>query len=45
MVYLEGMLEEYYNLGNWDAEKGWPTREKLVELGLSFVDLASFSRQ
>ncbi len=27
----------YYQLSGWDAEKGWPTREKLDSLGLSWA--------
>jgi aldehyde:ferredoxin oxidoreductase len=28
------MLEEYYELRGWDPETGWPTEEKLGELGI-----------
>ena len=28
------MLGEYYQLRGWDAQTGWPTREKLLELSL-----------
>jgi aldehyde:ferredoxin oxidoreductase len=28
------MLDEYYRLRGWDPETGWPTEEKLRELGL-----------
>ncbi len=31
---LEPMLEDYYRLRGWDPETGYPTREKLMELGL-----------
>jgi len=31
---LEPMLEDYYRLRGWDAETGYPTRDKLMELGL-----------
>jgi len=31
---LDAMLPEYYTYRGWD-EKGWPTAEKLVELGLN----------
>jgi aldehyde:ferredoxin oxidoreductase len=34
IVDLEPMLEEYYQLRHWDPETGWPTEEKLRELGL-----------
>jgi aldehyde:ferredoxin oxidoreductase len=30
---LDKMLPEFYQLRGWD-EKGWPTKEKLAELGL-----------
>ena len=31
------MLEAYYAARGWDAQSGFPTRQKLVELGLEFV--------
>jgi len=31
------MLDEYYDLQNWDRTTGYPTREVLVELGLDSV--------
>ena len=31
---LDAMLPEYYDFRGWD-EKGWPTTEKLAELGLN----------
>ncbi|MDY7078359.1 MAG: aldehyde ferredoxin oxidoreductase family protein [Chloroflexota bacterium] len=34
IVELDLMLEEYYQLRGWDPETGWPTKEKLRELGL-----------
>ncbi|MGD2125122.1 MAG: aldehyde ferredoxin oxidoreductase family protein [Desulfobacteraceae bacterium] len=34
---LEVMLKEYYDYRGWDWETGRPTKEKLVELGLSQV--------
>jgi aldehyde:ferredoxin oxidoreductase len=34
VVELETMLEGYYALRGWDPETGWPTAEKLRELGL-----------
>lgn len=33
VVELDKMLPEFYKLRGWD-EKGWPTKEKLKELGL-----------
>lgn len=33
-IDVEPMLEEYYLLRGWDTETGWPTEEKLHELGL-----------
>ncbi len=33
VVELDKMLPEFYQLRGWD-EKGWPTKEKLQELGL-----------
>jgi aldehyde:ferredoxin oxidoreductase len=34
VIDLEPMLDEYYRLRGWDVETGWPTVEKLRELGL-----------
>ena len=34
VIDLEPMLEEYYQLQGWNPETGWPTAEKLRELGL-----------
>lgn len=36
-LQIEAAKAEYYRICGWDAEKGWPTREKLEELGLSWV--------
>jgi len=33
-IDLEPMLDEYYTLRGWDPATGWPTAEKLRELGL-----------
>jgi aldehyde:ferredoxin oxidoreductase len=34
---LDGMLDEYYQESGFDKKTGWPTREKLEELGLKDV--------
>ncbi len=34
---LDGMLDEYYEESGFDKKTGWPTREKLEELGLKDV--------
>lgn len=34
---MELMLQDYYHYRGWDWETGWPTREKLAELGLQDV--------
>jgi aldehyde:ferredoxin oxidoreductase len=34
VIDLEPMLDEYYALRGWDPSTGWPTVEKLRELGL-----------
>ena len=34
IIDLEPMLDEYYRLRGWDPETGWPTSEKLRQLGL-----------
>jgi aldehyde:ferredoxin oxidoreductase len=31
------VLDEFYTFYGWDVEKGWPTRERLAELGLDDV--------
>ena len=31
---IEKILDDYYEERGWDIEKGLPTKEKLVELGL-----------
>jgi len=34
---FRALMDEYYGLRGWDLERGWPTRAKLAELGLSDV--------
>ena len=34
---IEWLLDEYYELRGWDKRTGLPTREKLIELGLTDV--------
>jgi aldehyde:ferredoxin oxidoreductase len=34
---MNGMLAEYYRYRDWDWDTGWPSREKLLELGLEEV--------
>jgi aldehyde:ferredoxin oxidoreductase len=34
---FRALLDRYYDLRGWDKTTGWPTREKLEELGLSDV--------
>ncbi|BAI60690.1 tungsten-containing aldehyde ferredoxin oxidoreductase [Methanocella paludicola SANAE] len=36
-VYLNRMLDEYYELRGWDKETGWPTPGKLRALRLDYV--------
>ena len=31
------LLDEYYAFRGWDSETGWPTKQKLEEMGLDFV--------
>ena len=31
------VVDEFYALHGWDAERGWPTRERLRELGMEDV--------
>ncbi|MBI9043527.1 MAG: hypothetical protein JEZ06_03525 [Anaerolineaceae bacterium] len=31
------LLERYYDLRGWDVKNGWPSRKKLIELGLEDV--------
>lgn len=35
VVNLDKMLDEYYLKRGWDVSSGWPTREKLLSLGLN----------
>jgi aldehyde:ferredoxin oxidoreductase len=37
VIDLEPMLDEYYELRGWNLETGWPTIEKLSELGLDGI--------
>ena len=34
VVDLDYMLDDYYNLRGWEKDTGFPTREKLEQLGL-----------
>ena len=34
---FEQMKDEYYEIRGWDKQTGIPTKEKLVELGLSDI--------
>jgi aldehyde:ferredoxin oxidoreductase len=34
---FEPVMDEFYRLHGWDMERGWPTRERLHELGLEDV--------
>jgi len=36
---LEGMLDNYYELRGWDKKTGNPKKQKLKELGLTFVEI------
>jgi aldehyde:ferredoxin oxidoreductase len=31
------VLDEFYTLHGWDTERGWPTQQRLCELGLEDV--------
>jgi len=35
---IEGMLEAYYLVRGWDPQTGYPTKEKLEELGLDWLE-------
>jgi aldehyde:ferredoxin oxidoreductase len=37
VIDLDPMLDEYYDLRGWDRVTGWPTAQKLRELGLADV--------
>jgi aldehyde:ferredoxin oxidoreductase len=37
VVYLTRMLDEYYQLRNWDVETGIPRNEELHQLGLGYT--------
>ena len=34
---LEAMLDAYYQARGWDPESGFPTKEKLIALGMDWV--------
>ena len=34
---FRALLDRYYDLRGWDRQTGWPTREKLEELGLELA--------
>lgn len=34
---VEKLLDDYYNERGWDKKTGWPSKEKLVELGLGEI--------
>ena len=36
-VQFKPVLDEFYTLHGWDAEKGWPTQESLIKLDLEDV--------
>ena len=36
---LNSMLDDYYEICGWDKETGIPTKERLKELGLGFIEL------
>ncbi len=46
LVNLDLMLDEYYDFRGWDRATGYPTRKKLVQLGLKDVadELAGMGR-
>ena len=46
VVNLDLMLDEYYEQRGWDRDTGFPTREKLEQLGLKEVaeELAGMGR-
>jgi aldehyde:ferredoxin oxidoreductase len=31
------LMDKYYELRGWDKTKGWPTKQKLEELGLKEI--------
>ena len=33
-VQFEPVMDEYYQHQGWDVETGWPTKERLAELGM-----------
>ena len=35
--HTKRLLDEYYELRGWDVNKGVPTKQKLIELGLDYV--------
>ncbi|MCJ7457340.1 aldehyde ferredoxin oxidoreductase C-terminal domain-containing protein, partial [Candidatus Bathyarchaeota archaeon] len=37
VVYLDKMLDEYYELRGWDKKSGLPIEQKLNDLGLEYT--------
>jgi aldehyde:ferredoxin oxidoreductase len=37
VVYLDKMLDDYYDLRGWDKKTGLPTEKKLNDLGLKYA--------
>jgi aldehyde:ferredoxin oxidoreductase len=37
VVYLDKMLDEYYELRGWDVRTGLPTEQRLRDLGLEYT--------
>ena len=35
---FESMLREYYHVRGWNHKTGYPSREKLMQLGLGWID-------
>jgi len=42
---FQGLVSEYYELRAWNKETGWPTKRKLIELGLVDVANALYASQ
>jgi aldehyde:ferredoxin oxidoreductase len=38
VIAVDAMLDEYYAARSWDRQTGWPTSQKLEQLGLDFVN-------
>jgi aldehyde:ferredoxin oxidoreductase len=42
---FKALLDRYYRLKGWDEDTGWPTKDKLIELGLEDISESLYAEQ